>query len=73
LVLFGGLVATVSGQVSPGKSATPAKLPALVDAAFKRAYPQAAITNVIHETEDGIEQYEIESIANGLRLDVVRR
>jgi hypothetical protein len=40
------------------------------DGAFKKAYPQAAIRNVKHETEDGQEQYEIESVDHGLGLDV---
>jgi hypothetical protein len=57
---------------SPAK--TPAKpkvqLPAAVASAFKAAYPDARIKNVAHETEDGIEQYEIESTNNGKGLDV---
>jgi hypothetical protein len=48
----------------------PVKLPAAVEAAFTKAYPQAQIKNVSHETEEGVEQYEIESINSGLGLDV---
>jgi hypothetical protein len=46
------------------------RLPAAVEAAFRKAYPQARIKNIIHETEDGQEQYEIESVDHGLELDV---
>lgn len=57
-----------------GATKAPAKpkvqLPAAVSAAFKAAYPDAAIKNVSHETEDGIEQYEIESTNHGKGLDV---
>lgn len=68
---------TPSAQGTTGTSATqarptpaPVKLPAAVDAAFKKAYPQAKVNNVIHETEDGQEQYEIESVDHGMKLDV---
>jgi len=37
-------------------------LPAAVDAAFRRAHPDARIKRVTHETENGQEQYEIESV-----------
>lgn len=75
-----GLAATVIaclcgvGLMAQGASKTPAKpkvqLPAAVTSAFKAAYPDAIIKNVSHETEDGIEQYEIESTNHGKGLDV---
>jgi hypothetical protein len=52
------------------QSKTETKLPAAVQAAFKKAYPDATIKNVNHETEDGQEQYEIESTNHGRGLDV---
>jgi len=59
---------------SPTKStkgnAAPVKLPAAVEAAFKKSYPNATIKHVSHETEDGVEQYEIESTNAGRGLDV---
>jgi hypothetical protein len=68
-------------QTPPAKQAAPATkvatqkaskvtLPPAVDAAFKKAYPEATIKNVIHEKEDGQEQYEIESVDHAMRLDV---
>jgi hypothetical protein len=69
-------------QATPAKPAAPATsakaapkapkvtLPPAVDAAFKKAYPDATIKNVNHEKEDGQEQYEIESIDHGMHLDV---
>ena len=63
---MGGLGA----QTSAGQTAPPPKLPAVVAAAFERAYPTATIKHVVHETEDGQEQYEIESIDHGKGLDV---
>lgn len=60
--------------VAQGTAKPPAKpkvqLPAAVASAFRAAYPDATIKNVTHETEDGIEQYEIESTKNGKGLDV---
>lgn len=60
--------------MAQGASKAPAKpkvqLPAAVASAFKTAYPDAAIKNVTHETEDGIEQFEIESTNHGKGLDV---
>jgi hypothetical protein len=57
-----------------GKAAAPAKpqpkLPAVVETTFKTTYPNAIVKNVIHETEDGQEQYEIESTNSGRGLDV---
>jgi hypothetical protein len=54
------------------KPAKPAKnaLPPAVEAAFKKAYPNATIKNVSKEKEDGVEQYEIESIDGGLSRDL---
>jgi hypothetical protein len=60
--------------MAQGTASAPAKpkvqLPPAVSSAFKAAYPTATIKNVTHETEDGIEQYEIESTNNGKGLDV---
>jgi hypothetical protein len=57
---------TSSAKTKPA----PVKLPAAVRTAFGEAYPQATIKHVSHETENGQEQYEIESVDHGLRLDV---
>jgi hypothetical protein len=46
------------------------KLPVAVENAFKTAYPQATVKHTSHETEDGVEQYEIESTNQGRELDV---
>jgi hypothetical protein len=81
IVFLAACAAGVNAAAQQTKPATPATkpapqkpakvvLPAAVDAAFKKAYPTAAIKNVIHETEDGQEQYEIESIDHGMKLDV---
>lgn len=76
---FGSLIIAIAcvGSVATfaqGTAKAPAKpkvqLPAAVASAFKAAYPDAVIKNVMHETEDGIEQYEIESTNNGKGLDV---
>jgi len=50
--------------------ASSVKLPPTVENAFKAAYPQATIKHTSHETEDGVEQYEIESTNQGRGLDV---
>jgi hypothetical protein len=58
-----------SAEAGKGKARS-VKLPAVIEAAFKKAYPNATIKNVSHETEDGVEQYEIESTNAGHGLDV---
>jgi hypothetical protein len=55
---------------APKPAAPSVKLPAAVENAFKTAYPQATIKHTSHETEDGVEQYEIESTNQGRELDV---
>jgi hypothetical protein len=73
VIALSGTAALAQGA-APAPKAAQAKphtqLPAAVSAAFKKAYPDAVIKNVSHETEDGQEQYEIESQNAGLSLDV---
>jgi hypothetical protein len=57
-------------QPAPKAAASSVKLPAAVENAFRSAYPQATIKHTSHETEDGVEQYEIESTNQGRELDV---
>jgi len=66
-VAFGllALVGTVQAQ-SPKT-----KLPAAVEAAFKKAYPNASIKNSSSEKEDGTLQYEIESVDGKTNRDLV--
>lgn len=58
-------VTIVSAQASK------AKLPAAVEAAFKKAYPTATIKNSSSEKEDGKVQYEIESVDGKTDRDLV--
>lgn len=62
--------ALLAQGTSPATAKPKVQLPPAVASAFKAAYPNATIRNVSHETEDGIEQYEIESTNNGRGLDV---
>jgi hypothetical protein len=55
---------------APKPAPVSVKLPAAVENAFKAAYPLATIKHTSHETEDGVEQYEIESTNQGRALDV---
>lgn len=57
-------------QAKPAAKAADSKMPAAVEAAFKKAYPNATIKNVSKEKEDGVEQYEIESVDGGHRRDL---
>ena len=72
VLIAGGSVGSVVAQGSAAPQATPPSVtpPVAVARAFKTAYPQAVIRHVSHETEDGIEQYEIESTNRGMSLDV---
>jgi hypothetical protein len=58
------------GPQSKPAQTKPFKMPPAVQSAFKQAYPDAVIKNVNHETEDGVEQYEVESTNHGRGLDV---
>jgi len=54
-------------SVAPSKPASE-PLPPAVKAAFSEAYPQATVTRVMHEKVHGQEQFEIESLNQGLKL-----
>jgi Putative beta-lactamase-inhibitor-like, PepSY-like len=60
-------IGVVTGCVATGAAQPPATqtVPAAVDAAFKKAYPKATITNVETETADSGTVYQIESTENG--------
>jgi len=73
-------ITVVSAQTpktaAPAKPQAPAaapksKLPAAVEAAFKKAYPTAMITNSSSEKEDGKVEYEIESVDGTTKRDLV--
>jgi hypothetical protein len=66
-------------QTKPTPKPAPAKvtLPAAIDAAFKKAYPNATIKDVSKEGGEGAEKgktvYEVESIDNGMARDLIYR
>jgi hypothetical protein len=77
-----GIVAAVAvGSAQTPKGAPPAKpqapaaakskLPAAVEAAFKKAYPNATIKNASSEKEDGRIEWEIESVDGKTNRDLV--
>ena len=55
------------------KAAAKVALPAPVEAAFKKSYPDATIKNVSKETENGKVEYEIESMDGTQARDLVYR
>jgi len=55
------------------KAAAKVALPAPVEAAFKKSYPNATIKNVSKETENGKVEYEIESLDGTQPRDLVYR
>jgi hypothetical protein len=69
-----GAAAAKAGQAKAAQTAkagaASAKLPAAVETAFKKAYPEAQIKHVSRETENGRVQYEIETLDHGLTVDV---
>ena len=67
LVEYWIAMAMVAGLTAGGVAQTPGKpmAPAAIDAAFKKAYPNATIKNVMKETLDGKTVYEVESVDNG--------
>jgi Putative beta-lactamase-inhibitor-like, PepSY-like len=76
--LFAVVVAagvTPAAREAPAQSAAASKLasaplPPGIKAAFTQAYPDATVMQVNHEKVHGHEQYEIESVDHGLKLDV---
>jgi hypothetical protein len=70
-----------AGQAKPApqaakpepKVAAKVALPAAVEAAFKKAYPNATIKHVSKETEKGQVQYEVESMDGTQARDLVYR
>jgi hypothetical protein len=68
IALTKGAVAQSAAPSTPALGPVP--LPPAIKAAFTEAYPQAAVTRVIHEKVRGQEQYEVESVDRGLKLDV---
>lgn len=75
VVLAGGVVSgaqsgqkpsTARARTASTKGATPA-----IEAAFRKAYPDATIKHVSKEKENGREQYEVESIDHGKARDLI--
>ncbi len=66
--------AQTPAKPAPAKAAAGApksKLPAAVDAAFKKAYPNATIKNASSEKENGKLQWEVESMDGATRRDLI--
>src|SRR5580765_5347594 len=66
----------LAGQAPPKptpakQAAAPAtKMQPAVDAAFRKAYPNATVKHVSKETEGGTTVYEVESVDAGRRRDI---
>ena len=74
MVQTGAAPAGQTAKPTPKPAAkAPAKLswPAPVEAAFKKAYPNATVKTVSKETEDGKVQYEVESMDGAQARDLV--
>ena len=66
--------AATSPKTAPKAAAPKTTLPAAIDAAFKKAYPNATVKNVSKEKgKDGKDEYEVESLDRGLARDLVYR
>jgi hypothetical protein len=57
---------TTRARAASMKGATPA-----IEAAFKKAHPDATVKHVAKEKENGREQYEVESIDHGKARDLI--
>ena len=73
LVKYWIAIAIVAGLTAGGGAQTPAKpvAPAAIAAAFKKAYPNATIKSVTKELAVGKTAYEVESVDNGRRRDLI--
>src|SRR5215472_12601826 len=72
---FGTSGVAAQGTAAPSKStskpAPKVTLPPAIDAAFKKAYPNATIKNVSKEKENGVEVYEVESLDGNQPRDLI--
>lgn len=65
------LCATWPARAQEEKKLSPKELPAVVQAAFHKAYPDAKITGASTEVENGETVYEVESIDGKLSRDLL--
>lgn len=82
-LIIAGLATTAAAQQQPTeppapkpaapKAAAEVTLPPAIEAAFKKAYPNATIRHVDKERVDGKEGYEVESLDNGMTRDLIYR
>jgi hypothetical protein len=63
-VVTAGQTQTTPAPAKPAasKAAPQVTLPPAIESAFKKAYPDATIKHVSKEKENGVEQYEVESM-----------
>jgi hypothetical protein len=75
-VIAVGLSMAVFAQ-TPKPAPAKVTLPPAIDAAFKKAYPNATVKHVSKESGEGAEKgktvYEVESIDNGMARDLIYR
>jgi hypothetical protein len=61
-----------AAKAAPKSAAAKNVMPPAIDAAFKKAYPNAMVKNVSKEKgKDGKDEYEVESVDAGLNRDLV--
>ena len=82
-LIIASLAATAAAQQEPAKPPAPkpaapkaaakVTVPPAIEAAFKKAYPNATIRHVDKERVDGKEGYEVESLDNGQARDLIYR
>jgi hypothetical protein len=62
---------TVAAQTAPKPSPAKARVPPAIDAAFTKAYPNAVLKHVSKETENGVVQYELETMDGKTARDLI--
>lgn len=70
-VLLSLIIAVPVLAASQGPAKADPKLPAAIEAAFKKAYPKATINRVLQEKYGGKDAFEVESLDNGKTRDIV--
>jgi len=70
LVAGFGAQLTIAQTKAPAAKPAAAKLPPAIEAAFRKAYPNATIKHVSKETENGKTLWEVESIDGGRARDL---
>lgn len=62
---------SLAAQTTPKTSPAKPKMPPAIEVAFTTAYPRAVVKNVSKEAENGVVQYELETVDGATKRDLI--